>query len=70
MNGKDIAMEFLEAVVSAIPKLFELFRTMGSRDGFLTALDSTLEVARKKVDADLAEKHRGDVTRRAKASKR
>jgi hypothetical protein len=55
---KQVAMEFFEVVVAAIPKLYELFRTVGSRDGFLAALDSTLVVARQKTDVDLAKKHR------------
>jgi len=58
MSPTAIAMDFLEAVIAAVPKLFELFRTMGSRDGFLAALDSTLAVARARTDADLAAKHR------------
>lgn len=56
---KQVAVEFFEAVVSAIPKLYELFRTVGSRDGFLAALDSTLAVVRADTDAALAKKHRG-----------
>lgn len=54
-----LALEFLEALLAAGPKLFELFRAAGSKDGFLTALDATLATARAKTDADLARKHPG-----------
>jgi hypothetical protein len=48
-----LMLEFGEALAKAVPVLFELFRSAGSRDAFLVALDSALEVARKKNDADL-----------------
>lgn len=56
---KQVAIEFFEVVIAAMPKLWELFRTVGSRDGFLAALDSTLAVVRADTDAALAKKHRG-----------
>lgn len=55
-----LALQFLEALLAAGPKLFELFRRAGSRDAFLVALDTTLATARAKSDADLARKHRQD----------
>lgn len=55
----DLAMGFLRALLEAGPRLFELFRLAGSRDGFLTALDAALATARAKTDADLARKHGG-----------
>jgi hypothetical protein len=54
-----LAMDFVEALLRAGPKLFELFRRVGSRDAFLTAIDATLTTARAKNDADLDEKHKG-----------
>jgi hypothetical protein len=55
-----LALEFLEALLAAGPRLFALFRAAGSRDAFLVALDATLETARKKTDADLDKKHGQD----------
>jgi hypothetical protein len=58
MSAESALLEaFLRALFEAGPKLYELFRTMGGRDGFFVALDSALTVARAKVDADLLEKH-------------
>jgi hypothetical protein len=52
-----LAMDFIEALLRAGPKLFELFRHVGGRDGFLVAIDATLVTARAKTDADLDAKH-------------
>jgi hypothetical protein len=54
-----MAAEFLGALLAAAPRLFEIFRAAGGRDGLLTALDATLATARSKADADLAAKHGG-----------
>jgi hypothetical protein len=55
-----LAMEFLEALLEAGPRLFDLFKRAGGRDGFISAIDITLAAARAKTDADLAKKHRGE----------
>jgi hypothetical protein len=52
-----LALEFLEALLAAGPRLFELFRSLDSRDAFLATLDATLATARAKTDADLSRKH-------------
>jgi len=53
-----ILKEFGEALAASIPKLIELFSRAGSRDGFLTAIDASLEVARRKTDAEILSKPR------------
>jgi hypothetical protein len=58
MDPAQIALEFAQAVVAAMPALFRLFQQLGSRDAFLAALDAALIAARAKTDADLEAKHR------------
>jgi hypothetical protein len=58
MDAAKIALEFAKALADATPLLFELWRSLGSRDAFLAAVDSMLALERKRVDAKLEEKHR------------
>jgi len=57
MSAEAIVMQFLAALASALPKLWELWSRLGDRDAFLAALDSALVTARSTTDADLARKH-------------
>lgn len=57
MDAAKIALEWTGVLFDAAPKIYELFRALGSRDALLAALDAALETARKKTDADLAAKH-------------
>lgn len=51
-----LAGAFFSALTEALPKLWALFTHHG-RDGFLVALDGTLQAARVEVDTALAAKH-------------
>ena len=51
-----IINEILSTVLSALPKLVELFKKRGGRDAFLVAVDSTLATARAVNDADFEAK--------------
>jgi hypothetical protein len=57
MSPEIVVKEILSTVANVLPKLIELFSHVGGKDAFLTAVDSTLAVARAKTDADLARKH-------------
>jgi hypothetical protein len=57
MNPDTVIVQFLSALISAVPKLFAVW--LQDRDSFLTALDSALEASRSKTNADLARKHGG-----------
>ena len=48
---------FGRALAEALPKLIDLFKSVGGRDAFLVALDAALATARAKNDQDLAAKH-------------
>jgi hypothetical protein len=52
------ALDWTRVLLDAAPKLYELWRALGSRDALLAALDSALETARAKTDRDLEAKHR------------
>lgn len=55
-----MALEFGKALAEATPVLFELWRSLGSRDAFLAAVDTMLEIERKRVDEAIRRKHAAD----------
>jgi hypothetical protein len=57
MDAAKIAMEFVKALADATPVLYEMWKSLGNRDAFLAAVDSMLEVERKRVDEALRRKH-------------
>jgi hypothetical protein len=61
MTPEGIITSILSALISALPKLMELFSHASGRDAFLAAIDGSLAVARAKTDEDLKRKHQGDV---------
>jgi hypothetical protein len=53
------AMEGASLLFAVAPRIFDLFKELGSRDAVFAALDSLLVTARAKNDDDLNRKHGG-----------
>lgn len=54
------ALMWTKTIADALPTLFQLFTTLGSRDAFLEACDQMLAAARRANDASLRRKHEDD----------